>query len=272
MKKLIKQTLNPLGLYTPIRSVYFSFSRLCRRIHNAFLPSGIVFFYHRIAKTNNDPHQLCVSPEHFSEQLTYLKTKYNFLPLSEFTRRVEQGSMRKNDAAVTFDDGYADNLTAALPILEEHGIPATVFITADTDAPDKLFYWDSDTPAPDRGRPMNSSELKRLASSPLIEIGSHTNTHPNLTETDTQKQREEIETSKRRLEQITGKPVVGFSYPFGAYNDDLLRLVALAGYRFACAIEQKRVWNGGGSLFRLPRVVMRDWDAATCAKELYKAV
>ncbi len=97
--------------------------------------------YHCIAETTVDPWGICVSPSAFDEQMAVLAEHRLAADLGEFT---DASSYRGDGArvAVTFDDGYADNLTAALPILERHAIPATVFVIGSALGRTREFWWD----------------------------------------------------------------------------------------------------------------------------------
>lgn len=94
---------------------------------------AFVLLYHRVAALAEDPQLLAVHPERFDAQLTALARHAELVPLSAV--REPATGLR---VAITFDDGYADNLTTALPILRDHGVPATVFVTSRA----KGFWWD----------------------------------------------------------------------------------------------------------------------------------
>ena len=102
-----------------------------------------VFAYHRIADPIHDPWRLSVSPRRFAEQLTMLRELGTIEPLDEAlgASAWTRCRRRKPTFAITFDDGYVDNLTEALPLLERHDAPATLFVpTAMLDA--QSFWWD----------------------------------------------------------------------------------------------------------------------------------
>jgi|SRR5579883_2043241 len=102
----------------------------------------LILMYHRVADDPVDYWKLAVSPAHFEEQLSVLRRSYHPLPLVEFVDRLVAGTLPPNAVALTFDDGYVDNLTAALPRLEAADVPATVFIaTGFIDQPEP-FWWD----------------------------------------------------------------------------------------------------------------------------------
>jgi peptidoglycan/xylan/chitin deacetylase (PgdA/CDA1 family) len=95
--------------------------------------------YHRVADVVTDPWNLCVSPQFFDDQMAFLQSALDPVPLSEITAPSTTGRSR---VAVTFDDGYVDNVTNALPILETRNIPATIFIISGTIDSDREFWWD----------------------------------------------------------------------------------------------------------------------------------
>jgi peptidoglycan/xylan/chitin deacetylase (PgdA/CDA1 family) len=93
--------------------------------------------YHRVAEVAKDPWGMCVSPVNFSEHLQVLQ-RYSCIPLDQIVR----GSRASGDIAVTFDDGYADNLYNAMPELERFDIPATFFIATGDIGGGREFWWD----------------------------------------------------------------------------------------------------------------------------------
>jgi len=105
-------------------------------------PAPVILMYHRISKPGCDPWGLCVSPVRFAEQMRALKAHRIVLPMSEFVARLQKRDLPPLAAAVTFDDGYLDNLTVAKPILDQVGVPATVFLmTGGLQCP-QAFWWD----------------------------------------------------------------------------------------------------------------------------------
>ena len=105
-------------------------------------PHGVVLLYHRVAGPRRDPQWLDVSPKHFDAQLDVIVRSATPLTLDEFESRRRAGRLPRRAVAVTFDDGYADNLHAAAPALARHGIAATVFITAGMIGSRREFWWD----------------------------------------------------------------------------------------------------------------------------------
>lgn len=125
-----------------------------RRAHEAH---GVVLMYHRVATPTVDPWQLAVAPETFDAQLSALREAFDLVPLRELRERLRSGRDSRPVAAVTFDDGYLDNLTVAKPILERHEVPATVFVVTGFVGRREGFWWDrlahavlGDAPLPSR--------------------------------------------------------------------------------------------------------------------------
>lgn len=113
-----------------------------RQLRARFLGGALILGYHRIAQASaeEDVYNVCVSPENFAEHLSVLRRYTYPISLSELIRQLKNGSLQSKSVAVTFDDGYADNLYSARPLLEKYEIPATVFICTGTLG--REFWWD----------------------------------------------------------------------------------------------------------------------------------
>jgi peptidoglycan/xylan/chitin deacetylase (PgdA/CDA1 family) len=129
----------------------------------------------------------------------------------------------RNYIAITFDDGFEDFLTQALPELEKRKIPATVFMIAD--GINREFGSES------YAEKLLSLEQMRGLPPSLVTIGSHTLTHPMLAELSEGEARREIQQSKTKLEAILGREVRQFSFPYGGFNETLVELCREAGYK-----------------------------------------
>jgi GT2 family glycosyltransferase/peptidoglycan/xylan/chitin deacetylase (PgdA/CDA1 family) len=147
--------------------------------------------------------------------------------------------------AITIDDGYADNLSVAMPILSRHGFAPTVFVVSAKDS----NAWDRDTPLQAR-RLLSETELRELAVAGAG-IGAHTRTHPDLRRVDGSERREEIEGSKADLEKRLGRPVRTFAYPFGGIDDDVAAAAEAADFDAACMA------SAGTNGPRTPRMWLR---------------
>lgn len=106
-------------------------------LQNLIDPPLVVLLYHRVCDLSDDPFQLAVSPDNFRAQLRYLKNNWPITRLKDISPY-----RGKLSVAISFDDGYADNLLYALPILEELEVPATFFITSGYLDSGNEFWWD----------------------------------------------------------------------------------------------------------------------------------
>lgn len=231
-------------------------NRFINKFLKTILPHGTIFLYHRVANVSDDPHKLSVSPVNFREQLKYIKENYQVIALKELAGKVLRKEMKRGLAAITFDDGYADNLYTALPILEEFGLPATIFVMPGA------FFWQDRTKEEDRGRNLTKEELLKLADHPLVEIGAHTMTHPNLAKISAERQQEEIAESKKTLERILGKRAELFAYPFGskdAFTEETEKIVRKNGFLSAVSTMRRNVFHFSNP-FALPRINIRNCD------------
>jgi peptidoglycan/xylan/chitin deacetylase (PgdA/CDA1 family) len=104
---------------------------------------GVILLYHRVAEPDTDVHGLCTAPSEFRAQMAHLHADYNVLPLQDLTDAVLSGRTPGRAVAITFDDGYADNYSTALPILAEIGLSATFFVTTDRLHDDYEYWWDA---------------------------------------------------------------------------------------------------------------------------------
>lgn len=122
-----------------------SISRLVQlpeRIWKKFHSQGLILLYHRVVTLDTDPQLLSVTPKHFAAHLEFLSERYNPISLSELRNALEVGEIPDKSVVITFDDGYADNLWNAKPLLEKYGIPATVFVTSGYVGSKREFWFD----------------------------------------------------------------------------------------------------------------------------------
>jgi peptidoglycan/xylan/chitin deacetylase (PgdA/CDA1 family)/SAM-dependent methyltransferase len=105
-------------------------------------PRGAILLYHRVGWPPSDVHRLTVPPEQFRMQLAALRESCRPMSLHDLSAAVAGGHLPPRAVAVTFDDGYADNLEIALPLLAEFEIPATFFVTTAGLEARRHFWWD----------------------------------------------------------------------------------------------------------------------------------
>jgi peptidoglycan/xylan/chitin deacetylase (PgdA/CDA1 family) len=156
-------------------------------------------------------------------------------------------------------------LRHGLDTLAQYGFQAVQYIVADRIGGNN----DWDTPMGEVSEPlMDRGQLwEWLAAGHLI--GSHTLSHARLTEVTPAQAREEINASKKKLEDLLGRPVVHFCYPYGACNERVRDLVIEAGYRSACTT--KFGLNGAATgPFELHRIQARyrSWGLRTLQQRL----
>lgn len=188
--------------------------------------------YHTISKPDVPlPAHIDVSPERFELHLKWLARRRNsVVPL----RDQLAASPRKSLISITFDDGFQDNLTVALPLLEKYNLPAAIFVTAGFIGKDGY---------------LTSESLKSLAAHPLITIGSHALWHRHLTQLTESDARHELAASKQILEDTISQTVDLLAYPYGDCNPAIERLSEECGYAAAWS-----VWNGNNTPYSLWRV------------------
>jgi len=104
--------------------------------------TAAVLIYHRVADLERDPQLLSVSPEHFDDQMRMLARDHAVISLVELLDALRHKRTPNRAVVVTFDDGYADNLISAEPILAAHGIPATVFVSSGYITAPREYWWD----------------------------------------------------------------------------------------------------------------------------------
>lgn len=228
---------------------------LAVRTHQA-LRSGrraghpVVLMYHSV-DTGDDPYRITVSPARFEKQMEWLARRgLRGTSMRELLDAADRGCAGRL-VGITFDDGYADFATHALPVLARHGFTATVFMVAG-----KLGGsndWDEQGPT----KQLMSADQVRTAARMGIEIGSHGVAHIRLSEADADVLREEIVESRERLEAVVGAPVRGFCYPYGDVPD-AVHIPRDAGYDYAVATRT----SARRHRYALPRIYVGERDGA----------
>jgi len=203
-----------------------------------------IALYHQVTETPvGYPIGGHVMPGVFRQQMERLAERgYRGVSVGEYLRmragdRLPHGKI----LVLTFDDGQEDVYDHAFPILAELGFSATVFLVSGYIGQEKwldpvLCTWSDERPHPQAlyYRFMDARQIGEMQEAG-IEFGSHTRTHPRLTDLPPAGMREEIFGSKRALEAILGRPVDLFCYPFGCFDERVRSVVVEAGYRAACS-------------------------------------
>jgi len=190
-----------------------------------------VLVYHTISSPAEPlPGDIDISPQRFEQQLQWLSRWRKVVRLYQTLRGAESNRL----VALTFDDGFRDNLTVAMPLLEKYNMPMTLFVTAGFVGLDGY---------------LSADELREIAQHPLITIGAHGLNHLHFNLLDREEARYELVESRRMLEYITGMKVELMAWPYGECNDELEELSDEAGYRASWS-----VWKGHNSRHSLWRV------------------
>lgn len=113
-----------------------------RRLRKFFASEAIILMYHRVTEFSSDPWGMCVTPTHFAEQLDVLRHYSQPIRLQELRQALEKQNIPRRAVVVTFDDGYADNLYNAKPLLERYNVPATIFLSSGYIGQNREFWWD----------------------------------------------------------------------------------------------------------------------------------
>lgn len=177
-----------------------------------------ILIYHAVGTLIKDDRLgiYTISPGRFRQHMDALAA----YPANRLTGMLDGMAGTGLRTAVTFDDGYKDNLYAAAPILQKHGIPFTVFISTS-------FVKNRDAGY------LSPEEVRELAKLPGATLGTHGATHVPLTQCDDAALREELRGSKQYLEDLVGGEVGTMSYPHGAVNRRVRDAVEAAGYAAA---------------------------------------
>ena len=180
-----------------------------------------ILTFHYIATTSEtDPAGigLHVGPAEFEKILKELqKNKYQTVFASTMAAELARGQLPpKNWVALTFDDGYEDFYTNALPLLKKYHDQASLFIITAASGANYL----------------TGEQIKEIDQSGLVEIGSHTVNHLMLSKLSPQIAGRELISSKIYLEKLLGKPVDIIGYPYGDYSAKVEELAKASGYKY----------------------------------------
>lgn len=229
MKKLLRNTL---FFIRNLLDQVFSFCEVA------------ILCYHSIS---DDAADTTVSAVRFDTHLAALKRKgYAFVSLDDvvawYGSEMGNITLPSKAVALTFDDGYADFKTVALPILEKYAAPATIFIVGDREGYRAALGTDVSM--------LSDEDVAELEKHPLVSIGWHTKTHPNLATLSKEKVVQEISPLS---------PMKFFAFPGGNYSDTAIEAVKRAGFSAAFSIKRDLVTRGKNR-WLLPRLVVLSSD------------
>lgn len=221
--------------------------------------SVTILMYHMVAEPGNATEaRLCRRPAAFRNDMLQIRTAgYQVLPLKQVLDGVSgKVKLPNKSVAITFDDGISCAFEKALPILQEYGYPATVFVVSGLIG--KSNDWGNAFGLPPR-RMLTHDEIRALACSG-VDIGSHTVNHVWLGKSSPDAIVNEVRDSKAVLEDIIGREVPHFAYPFGSWNPTARNAIIEAGYEGACSTQSGRNREGSDP-FLLRRSEIKGSDA-----------
>jgi peptidoglycan/xylan/chitin deacetylase (PgdA/CDA1 family) len=212
-----------------------------------------ILMYHAVAHLAHDPNRLCISPQRFEAHMSHLKRRgLRGTTVRELRRATDEGNA-KGLVGLTFDDGYENFLTEAVPLLERYGFTATVFVVSDKLG--EMNEWDHMYEPRPPLRLMDAEGVREV-SARQMEVGSHTVSHARLPGLEPDLLREEIAGSRETLGELLGERVEGFCYPYGGLDKAAIEAARQAGYSYACAWKTQLEW----SEYDLPRIPVDQKD------------
>lgn len=217
------------------------------------MPALPILCYHNVATPPPDARfkLLYVSADSFERQLWSLRRLgLRGVSISEGMTRLRSGTT-KGYVAFTFDDGYADTLTTAAPLMRRYGFTATCYVVSD--AVGTYNHWDAEY-LRERKTLMSRKQLDQWLAAGM-EVGSHSCSHPRLNELPHDTALYEIAESRAALRNMLGVPVEHFAYPFGQFTADTVELVRRAGYSSAVTVLPG-VARRSDDRLRLPRILV----------------
>jgi peptidoglycan/xylan/chitin deacetylase (PgdA/CDA1 family) len=219
-----------------------------------------VLLYHSVdTRIRPEYRRWCVPTSVFDEHLDVIAAGgYTCLTVSELADHLRLGTLPSKPLVISFDDGRLDFVDNALPALERHRMPATIYVVSG-----HIGATSSWLPFPaERNEPMMDWADLRSLSAAGVECGAHSHTHPELDTLSRADARSEIERSRRVLEDGLGAAVRSFAYPFGYHSASVLQATIGAGFESACAVKNR--WSSDvDDPFAISRLIVE----GTCTAE-----
>jgi peptidoglycan/xylan/chitin deacetylase (PgdA/CDA1 family) len=217
-----------------------------------------ILMYHIVDRPRSEREaKYCCPPEVFEQHMGHLSASGRAVGLPELVAALQgEGDCPADAVAVTFDDGFAATFENAMSVLERHRVPATMFLVSGRIGSHN--DWMTANGFPRRDLVTRAQVLAMRDAG--VTLGSHTRTHPRLTAVSAPRLADEIAGSKADLEDVLGREVGYFAYPFGLLDETARAAVERAGYRAACSTRSG--FNGTQvGHFELRRIEVFGWDS-----------
>jgi peptidoglycan/xylan/chitin deacetylase (PgdA/CDA1 family) len=224
-----------------------------------FRSKMIIIAFHRVNDELAADGLTCSSAK-FDAFCRFFRDHFRVVSFAEQVAGCAKGVDMGGTLSITFDDGYLDNYSVAAPILRNHGLPATFFITTGFVNSNCIPAWDKDLPIQPGW--MTWDNVRSLAQQGF-DIGCHTDTHLDMALSDAETVRAELAISKQKLQRELGRPVDLFVYPFGGPEQISVRsleLVKQAGF-VSCASCHGGANSAAADPYRLKRIGIANWYA-----------
>jgi peptidoglycan/xylan/chitin deacetylase (PgdA/CDA1 family) len=214
-------------------------------------PAGlVVLLYHRVGRRRE--LEIDLPRARFADQMAELAASRTVVSLDDgLARLADPGAPEESMIAVTFDDGTADFVDVAMPVLAEHRVPVTLYVATD--------FVEQQRPFPNDGMPVTWAALRDAMSTGLVDLGSHTHTHALLDRADPNTVAAELDRSRALVCERTGAHAWHFAYPKAVppsgTSDELVR----SRFRSA-ALAGTRVNRYGSDPYRLARSPVQHAD------------
>jgi peptidoglycan/xylan/chitin deacetylase (PgdA/CDA1 family) len=197
-----------------------------------------ILCYHSVDPAWESP--LAVRPGEFAGHAAWLARRCTVVPLSQAVATLDRrGRLPRGMAALTFDDGFTGVLEHAVPELQRHGLPMTVFLVAQTLTAEGLGAWWVRTPPPWPLTTLTVDEVLHLRDLG-IDLQSHSWAHQDLPELDEDACEQDLRTSREFLEDLLHAPVPYLAYPRGLHDEKVRRAAGRAGYSHGFALPEGR--------------------------------
>jgi peptidoglycan/xylan/chitin deacetylase (PgdA/CDA1 family) len=222
----------------------------------------VILCYHGVTERSkrhpSDAHGLHIRADRFEKQLDYLRRNYKVISLAEFVKACQnKAPLPDYSVVLTFDDGYRNFLTCALPRLAARNMHVSIFLITDriqSNNQSQLNKWSES----DDERFLSWEEVKTLQQHG-VEIGSHTCSHRKLSEIVPVEAERELLASHQTIAARLSQPTMPLAFPYGSYSDATIAMTRKLPY--TCALTTDAGTNGHATdLFLLRRNLIGDDD------------